>query len=1090
LRPLRRFLREFPRRRLFRALVIYGVLVFAVLQVAEPIAQGLQLPGWTLTAVLVAVIAGAPVVVGLAWFFDLSGGALERTRKAVRSAPRRATAPAPAPGAIAPGAMTALLEQLAHAPDLTPARKPVMPGERLGRYEVLREIGRGGFGVVYEARDHELNRRVALKAVQARRGVDPGMLRGEAEAAAQLQHPNIVTVHDVGAGDGEAWLVLELLRGETLEERLRRGAVPREEALRIATEIARGLAHAHRAGVVHRDLKPANVFLCEDGPVKILDFGLSRLLVSSGRAGGTPGYMAPEVWREEEQDERVDVFAIGVILFELLSGQRPYAITDGRSAALDAEGPPALPSRAGPRALRRVAEAAIDPSPGRRPRDGAVLLEALLRASGGVAPRRLARAGAAAAAAILLVAGALALWRPGFGPDDERIPIAVADVMNGTSDPELNGLSGMLVTSLEQSRRLLVLTRSRLVDALRQLGREPPEVLDESLAREVGRAVGVRALLLATVHRFDDLYAIELRALDPVRNEYLFTLKEEGRGKSSVPGMIDRLAQRTRERLRDETAELEGRRRAVAELTTGNLAAYEHFFRARQAIDLRQFDRSRAELESALRVDPGFTLAHYGVVVLDAWTHPVTRPGVDDPAARREKEHLDRALQDVERLPEKERLALRAWKAFVDGKQADAVRLRDEAVQRFPQDKDAVFWAGDVRFHNQDLEGAIPFFERALALDPEYLLAMEHLVRALGENGRRDEALAWAQKWAAASKDPESRIVVAQMLLAMGRIEGAERAYRDGLPDAPWPPGDYAILLAREGRVAEAEALLRRGIARRAPVSDDAPNAKLLKSLQTGQDESLVVLLMLQGRIQEAESHLRETSRDKPAVEVALRRLMFALGTRSLERTRAAVRAGEAAGLGRDPGWHSQAAVALLVAGDVEAAEAHRAEARALPGWDEMPARQRAFHETVFAWRTGRLDEAERSAAELAKNRAPEPRYLALYLVGELAAERGDSKKVVEALEQARGMTNLAPGMVSWAWFHPRMLYLLARSYEALGDRARARERLDALLALWKGADPDLPLLEEARALDRHLRDGGRTAPVRAAGAPRSDAIP
>ncbi|HYG67135.1 MAG TPA: serine/threonine-protein kinase, partial [Anaeromyxobacteraceae bacterium] len=297
---------------MFRAVATYGVAAFAVLQVAEPVAHGLHLPDWTMTAVVAAVIAGVPVVLGLAWYFDFRDGTLARTPDAAPSTPRRPTAAIPGDAAVAPGAMTALLEQLAHAPDLAPARRPVQPGDRLGRYEILREIGRGGFGVVFEASDHELNRHVALKAVQARRGVDPGMLRAEAEAAAQLQHPNIVTIHDVGAADGEAWLVLELLRGETLEERLRRGPVRCEDAVRITTEIARGLAHAHRAGVVHRDLKPANVFLCEDGPVKILDFGLSRLLASSGRAGGTPGYMAPEVWREGAQDERVDVFATGV----------------------------------------------------------------------------------------------------------------------------------------------------------------------------------------------------------------------------------------------------------------------------------------------------------------------------------------------------------------------------------------------------------------------------------------------------------------------------------------------------------------------------------------------------------------------------------------------------------------------------------------------------------------------------------------------------------------------------------------------------------------------------------------------------------
>lgn len=988
-------------------------------------------------------------------------------------APVPGTAPAPPPGvgAVAPGAMTALLEQLAHAPEVAPARAPVRPGDRLGRYEILREIGRGGFGVVYEARDHELNRSVALKAVQARHGVDPGMLRAEAEAAAQLQHPNIVTVHDVGASDGEAWLVLELLRGETLEERLRRGAIAREEALRIATEIARGLAHAHRAGVVHRDLKPANVFLSEDGPVKILDFGLSRLLASNGRAGGTPGYMAPEVWRQGEQDERVDVFAAGVILFELLAGRRPYAITDGRSAALDAEDPPRLPSRVAPRALRRVAEAAIDPDPRGRPRDGAALLEALLDGAG-TARRRLARPAVAAAAALLVAAGGVALWRPGLDaerlvPEGERIAIAVADVQNGTSDPELNGLSGMLVTSLEQSRRLLVLTRSRLVDALRQLGREPPEILDESLAREVGRAVGVRALLLATVHRFDDRYAIELRALDPVRNEYLFTLKEEGTGKSSVPDLIDRLARRTRERLSEEAGELEGSRRAVAELTTANLAAYEHFFRARQAIDLRRFDQARTELEAALRIDPAFTLAHYGVVVLDAWTHRPGRPGLDDPSERREKEHLARAMQDVQRLPEKERLSLLAWNASVDGQPLEARRLRDEAAERFPQDKDAVFWAGDVRFHVEDLEAAVPFFERALVLDPEYLLAMEHLVRALGASGRHADQLAWAQRWADAAKDAESRLALAQALQANGRVEEAARLYREALPDGPWPPAEYAARLARTGRVEEAEALLRRAIAARNPLAETAPNAQLLEQVRAAQESMLVAILMAQGRFREADRLARDLARGKPAFEVSHHRLALAIGARSLERARAAVREGEAAGLDRDPSWYSVSAIALLLAGDVEGGEARLREARARPSWQVLPLAQRNFHEAIFAWRTGRLDDAERALRPLAAGLALNARYQALYALGEVAASRRRPQQVVEVLERAAAM---APsGNLLWAWLHPRMLLLLAVAYEDLGDHERARARLGSFLALWKRADPDLPLLAEARALERRL---------------------
>jgi hypothetical protein len=186
-------------------------------------------------------------------------GSGERLPSAVAMADSNEAPPAREPAAgdtVPPGAMAALLEELAHAPEGNLARG-IAPGDVVGgRFEIAREIGRGGFGLVYEARDRELGRFVAVKTVRPRRGVDPAILRAEAEAAAQLHHPNIVTVHDIGGSGGEGWLVLELLRGETLEERLRRGPVSRHEALRVATEVSRGLAHAHRAGAAPPGFRP------------------------------------------------------------------------------------------------------------------------------------------------------------------------------------------------------------------------------------------------------------------------------------------------------------------------------------------------------------------------------------------------------------------------------------------------------------------------------------------------------------------------------------------------------------------------------------------------------------------------------------------------------------------------------------------------------------------------------------------------------------------------------------------------------------------------------------------------------------------
>jgi WD40 repeat protein len=222
-----------------------------------------------------------------------------------------------------------LLAELAHAPPERLDEPELARGDRIGRFEILRELGRGGFGIVFEARDTELARHVAVKVLRRPRdgGADPmPALQAEAETVARFQHPAIVTLFDAGVWRGAPYLVLELLRGEPLSARLARGAVPIREALDIAVQIAAALAHAHAAGVIHRDLKPANVFLADEGQAKVLDFGMARFRLSAGgspEAAGTPAYMAPEQWTGATQDERTDVFALGVTLCEMICGRRP-----------------------------------------------------------------------------------------------------------------------------------------------------------------------------------------------------------------------------------------------------------------------------------------------------------------------------------------------------------------------------------------------------------------------------------------------------------------------------------------------------------------------------------------------------------------------------------------------------------------------------------------------------------------------------------------------------------------------------------------------------------------------------------------------
>ena len=232
----------------------------------------------------------------------------------------------------------------------------IKTGSRIGSYEILAPLGAGGMGEVWRAHDTRINRDVAIKVLPEEVTANPGRLarfEQEAQAAGALNHPNILTVFEMGTHEGHPYLVTELLEGESLREKLgdtRRGSASGEhlsirKALELGTQLATGLAAAHEKGIVHRDLKPENIFVTSDGRVKILDFGLAKLTTAAGEENvtnaqtaqrqtspgtvmGTAGYMAPEQVRGQSADQRSDIFACGVVLYEMLSGRRAF---DGRS---------------------------------------------------------------------------------------------------------------------------------------------------------------------------------------------------------------------------------------------------------------------------------------------------------------------------------------------------------------------------------------------------------------------------------------------------------------------------------------------------------------------------------------------------------------------------------------------------------------------------------------------------------------------------------------------------------------------------------------------------------------------------------------
>ena len=336
-----------------------------------------------------------------------------------------------------------LLDELAGATlgdGPVPSGDPMI-GRRLGPYEIVQRIGAGGMGVVFEGRDTRLDRAVALKLLPEAWSRDPQARRRllrEAKAASALDHPNICALHDLGeTGDGRIYLVLGYYEGTTLARRIEAGPLPVDEAAGIAVQTARGLRHAHAAGVVHRDVKPSNLLLTRSGEVKILDFGIAKVAEATGltvglHSPGTPAYMAPEQVRGEPADERVDVWALGAVLYEMLTGRRPFggeSVQTQIYALLNREAEPLRELRPEvPDALARVVERALAKDPDARYSSVAAMLADLAPGEGGgtftVASRTRRRAprlagtrrkvavGAAAAGVVLLAAAGAALYRP------------------------------------------------------------------------------------------------------------------------------------------------------------------------------------------------------------------------------------------------------------------------------------------------------------------------------------------------------------------------------------------------------------------------------------------------------------------------------------------------------------------------------------------------------------------------------------------------------------------------------------------------------------------------------------------------------
>ena len=483
-----------------------------------------------------------------------------------------------------------------------------MIGEILGHYRILEQIGAGGMGVVYRAHDDRLNRDVAVKLLPAGTLADEDArrrLRQEALALSQLNHPNIATIHDFDTQQGRDFLVMELIPGITLTEKVASGALPEREVVRLAMQLAEGLGAAHGAGVLHRDLKPSNLRITPDGRLKIVDFGLAKSLpavvsgsaaatetIEAGRFVGTVPYMAPEQLRGDPPDARSDIYSAGTVLYEMSTGKRPFPSTQW-ARLIDAivRQAPALPSSLNRRVstgLEGIIVKCLDKLPERRyqsARELRVDLERLASPSLGIAPpaprARSRRSGKAINSLAIL-------------------PFEYADPsLEYLSD----GITESIIYSLSRLPNFRVIARSAV---FRYKGREVDP-------QTVGLQLQVGAVLTGKIAQRGESMVIGAELVE-VANGWQLWGEQFKRGAADLLALQDEIASQISEKLRLRLTGEEKKR--LTKRYTENTEAYQDYLRGRYHWNKRTaegFRRAIYHFEQAIEKDPVYTLAYTGM---------------------------------------------------------------------------------------------------------------------------------------------------------------------------------------------------------------------------------------------------------------------------------------------------------------------------------------------------------------------------------------------------------------------------------------------------------------------------------------------
>lgn len=636
-------------------------------------------------------------------------------------------------------------------------------GQTLGHYRIVGKIGAGGMGEVYCARDEHLARDVAIKVLPPGTLIDESArkhFRKEALILSQLNHPNVATIHDFDTQQGVDFLVMEYIPGITLSAKVAAGPLPEKEVLRLGVQLAEGLAAAHEQGVIHRDLKPGNLQVTADGRVKILDFGLAKLvgplswtestqsLGESQAVAGTVPYMAPEQLRGQACDARTDIYSAGAVLYEMVTGQRLFpGAQSGELVDAIFHREPTPAGKANPKVsleLEALIGKALDKNPERRQQSARELLadlQALATPSSAVTPaaamqwlgwlkwrmRRRYRA--------LLVAGAFILaavlsmvWLSNRTPAlafAARDFVLISDFENQTGDPVFDkSLTTAFTTSLGQSSYANIYSRLRISEVLKRMKKPGVDRIDEPLAQEIAVREGLKVTVLPSISGVGENYRVAASIRDVASGKNVKTEFVKANGKDKVLDAVDTLSAAIRKDL-GESLQTVSQSKRLSSVTTQSLDALRQYSFATERALALQWEEAKVYLENALRIDPTFTAARASLGMMHVEQASNGLPHFDGEEGKR---LLSEAVKHVDGLTDREKYGVLAFHARAVEKNPErAIGYLKTLIALYPDDPLSHLNLGRTYIQMGRVPEALAEYKEAIRIDPRLVLAYANL---------------------------------------------------------------------------------------------------------------------------------------------------------------------------------------------------------------------------------------------------------------------------------------------------------------------------------------------------------------------------